>query len=78
LGYSNEETPAIIVAMGILNGAELYFWVSDGKNPNSLQRNDLAYNQKQIRGAGLAYGASASLDVQNGLTSFSAYRVSKI
>ncbi|PVF93786.1 hypothetical protein CPB86DRAFT_714671 [Serendipita vermifera] len=55
LGYSNEETPAILVAMGLLNGAELYFW-------------------KQIRGAGLAYGASASVDVQNGLTSFSAYR----
>ena len=32
--------------------------------------------QRYIRGSGLAYGASVSLDIEAGLTNFSLYRVS--
>jgi hypothetical protein len=27
LGYSNTEVPALLVALDVLSGAELYFWV---------------------------------------------------
>ncbi|KIM20884.1 hypothetical protein M408DRAFT_30019 [Serendipita vermifera MAFF 305830] len=54
LGFSHPQTPALLVALDVLSGAELYFW-------------------KRIRGAGLAYGASASLDVQIGHVSFDAW-----
>jgi Zn-dependent M16 (insulinase) family peptidase len=74
LGYSNAEIPALLVALNVLNGAELYFWVII---PGSLCLSVvLTHLQKRIRGAGLAYGASASLDVQAGHVSFSAWRVS--
>ncbi|KAG8804325.1 hypothetical protein FRC16_009538 [Serendipita sp. 398] len=54
-GFTHSDIPALLIAMDILQGAELYFW-------------------KRIRGAGLAYGASLSLNVQSGHISFGAYR----
>jgi hypothetical protein len=77
-GFDHPDAAALRLACEVLDGAESFLWVGCGALRTFISCADvgiLLCLQKFIRGAGLAYGANLTPDLESGLLSLQLYRV---